>query len=72
LAENNLLETWDEIAGFFRVSKRKIQRYRQDLIDYGAIFYRRDGRNPKSVKVCAYESKLIDWAGSLAKRGIVL
>ena len=72
MSDNGLLETWDEIADFFHVSKRKMQRYREDLIEHEVIFYRRDGRNPKAIKVCAYESKLKDWAGNLTKRGIVL
>ena len=72
MSNNGLLETWDEIAAFFHVSKRKMQRYRQELIDYGAIFYRRDGRNPKAIKVCAYPSKLIEWSGTLARKGKVL
>lgn len=66
-----VIQGWDNIAKFFGVSKRAMQRRRQELLDAGVIFYVLKGR-PKRKVVCAFPSLLKVWASLKARKGEIL
>ncbi len=56
-----VLCTWAEIAKLFGVSKRTMQRRKNDLLAAGAVFYAYKGCPPRRV-VCGFPRTLMEWA----------
>jgi len=68
--ENNdfIIFGWDAIADVFKVSKQTMIKRKDELMEYGAIFYQYKGRPPRRV-VCAFPSMLKTWAGTKTTKG---
>lgn len=65
------IQGWAAIAKFFNCSERKMRNYRDELLTSGVIFFMNLGRPPRRT-VCAFPSKLRNWAGRKGAAGEVI
>lgn len=69
--EERTLIGWVEIAQFFRCSERKIRKYKQELTEFGALFYMNIGK-PPHTRACAFPSHLKDWQKNKSINGKII
>ena len=69
--DETTIQSWAAIANFFNCSERKIRSYKDELLAAGVIFYMYLGSPPRKT-VCAFPSKLRNWAGLKGQRGEII
>jgi len=65
-----IIEGWTEISKLFKVSRQTMIKRKDELQQYGAIFYRMKGSPPHKV-VCAFPSILKAWISEKSIKGNV-
>lgn len=65
------IKTWKEIAKMFSVSESKMRRFKDELLDCGAIWYTHNGKPPRRI-VCAWPSVLKAWMIKKSAKGEIL
>ena len=63
MTEETAIIGWDNIGRLFGRSGRYMRKkYREELLEYGVLFYQHLGRPPQR-RACAFPSCLRKWAG---------
>jgi len=63
-----IIEGWVAIAAIFQVSKQTMMKRKDELREFGAIYYRMKGKPPRKV-VCAFPSILKSWIAEKSRKG---